>query len=100
VPATAAATPTAHARLPLPSARCAGGLEILDQRRAALDPVAVVAIEDAVDGADLGVMDVSAHHTIDAATACFARDGLLVVVDELDGVLDLVFEIGRQRPVG
>ena len=75
-------------------------VEILDQRGAALDPVAVVAVEDAVDGADLGVMDVAAHHAVDAAAARFARHRVLVVVDELHGVLDLVLQVGRQRPVG
>ena len=75
-------------------------VEILDQGGAALDPIAVVAIEHAVDGADLGVMDVAAHHAVDAAAARFARHRMLVVVDELYGVLDLVLEVGRQRPVG
>ena len=75
-------------------------LEILDQRRAAFDPVAVVAVEDAVDVADLGVVDVAADHAIDAAPARLVGHGVLVVGDELHGVLDLVLQERRQRPVG
>src|ERR1700761_846971 len=61
-------------------------LEILDQRCAALDPGAAAAIEDTVDGGDLGVMDVAADHAVDAAALGLARDGLFVVGDELDRV--------------
>ena len=74
-------------------------VEILDQRGAALHPVAVVAVEDAVDVADLGVMDVAADHAVDAAPARLAGDGVLEVGDELHRVLDLVLEVGRERPV-
>ena len=44
-------------------------VEILDQRRATLDPVAVVAVQDAVDVADLGMMNVTADNAIDTAPA-------------------------------
>ena len=75
-------------------------IEVLDQRGAAFDPVAVIAVEDAIDVADLGVVDVAADHAVDAAPARFARHRVLVAVDELDRVLDLVLQVGRQRPVG
>ena len=75
-------------------------VEILDQRGAAFDPVAVVAVEDAVDVADLGLVDVAADHAVDAAPARLAGHRVLEVADELDGVLDLVLQVGRQRPVG
>src|SRR5579883_1312869 len=83
-----------------PAQDAQAAVEILDQRGAALDPVAVVAVEDAVDGADLGMVDMAAHHAVDAAAARFARHRALIVADELHGVLDLVFEVSRQRPVG
>src|SRR5262245_9506585 len=35
----------------------------LHERREALDPVAVVAVQDAVDLTDLGFVDVPAHHS-------------------------------------
>jgi hypothetical protein len=75
-------------------------VEVLDQRGAAFDPVAVVAVEDAVDRADLGVVDVPAHHAVDAASSRLARHRVFVVVDELHRVLDPVLEVRRQRPVG
>jgi hypothetical protein len=75
-------------------------VEVFHQCRAAFDPIAVVAIENAVDGADLCMMDVAAHDAVDAAPAGLCRDGHLVVGDELHGVLNLVLEIGRERPVG
>ena len=64
------------------SAQCddaQAAVEMLDQRRAALHPVAVVAVEDAVDVADLGLMDVAADHAVDAAPARLAGDRVLEV---------------------
>ncbi len=46
---------------------------MLDQRRAALDPVAVVAVKHAADVADLGMMDVAADDAVDAARAAPRR---------------------------
>ena len=61
---------------------------MLDQGRAAFDPVAVVAVEDAADLADLGLVDVAADHAVDAAPPRLVGDRVLEVVDELDRVLD------------
>jgi len=72
---------------------------VLDQRRQALDPVAVVAVEDAVDLAHLGVVDVAADHAMRAAAARFACDGDLEVVDVADRALDLVLQVARKAPV-
>ena len=63
----------AHLR-PIDQAQMA--VEILDQRGAAFDPVAVIAVENTVDLADLGAMDVSAHHGVDVALG----SGLGIVV--------------------
>ena len=62
---------------------------MLDQRRAALDPVAVVAVEHAVDVADLGVVDMAADDAVDVARARLGGDRVGVIADELDRVLDL-----------
>src|SRR4051794_21113957 len=86
-------------RLLGPAHDAQAAVEVLDQGGAALHPVAVIAVEDAVDGADLGVMDVAADHAVDAAAARLACHRLFVVGDELDRVLDLVLEVRRQRPV-
>jgi len=48
---------------------------VLDQRRQALDPVAVIAIEHAVYRADLGVMNVAAYHAVGAASPGLPRHG-------------------------
>src|SRR6185436_2354635 len=70
-----------HGELPLgrPLDDLEPAVAMLDQRRAALDPVAVVAIEDAVDGLDLGLVDVAAHHAIEAAALGFLRHCILEV---------------------
>jgi hypothetical protein len=77
-------------RLPLDDLQTA--IVILDQPGAAFHPVAVVAVQHAVEVADLGVMDMAADHAIDAALARFLGYGLLVVADIFDRVLDLVLE--------
>ena len=51
-------------------------VEMLDERGAALDPVAVVAIENAAEIADLGVMDVAADDAVDAAAPRLVGDGV------------------------
>ena len=42
----------------------------------------------------------AANHTVDSAFGSRAGDDLFVLADEFDRVLDLVFQVGRQRPVG
>ena len=44
-------------------------VEMLDQGRAAFDPIAVVGIKDIADLAHLGVMDVAADDAVEAAAA-------------------------------
>src|ERR1700743_588446 len=72
---------------------------MLDQRGAAFDPVAVVAVGDAVDLADVGVVDVAADGAVDMMTASLLGQHGFECTDELDRVLNLVLEIGRQRPI-
>jgi hypothetical protein len=72
---------------------------MLDKRGATFDPVTVVAIENAIDAANLRAVDVAADDPICAAPASFRDHRLLVVADILDGVFDLLFQIRRERPV-
>ena len=72
---------------------------VLDQRRQALDPVAVVAVQDALDLADLGVVDVAADDAVGTEATRLARDRHLELVDVADRALDLVFQVARQAPV-
>ena len=51
-----------EAALPRPVDQLEAAVPVLDQRRAALDPVAVVAVLDAFDGADLRLVHVAADH--------------------------------------
>jgi len=74
-------------------------VERLDQCCQAFDPVAAVAIQETVDVADFGVMDVAAQHAVVAVAARLARQYLLEAADEADGVLHLVLQVGRQRPI-
>ena len=54
------------------------------ERRQALDPVAVVAVEDAVDLADLGLVDVAADDAVEAAALRLVRDRRLERRDVAD----------------
>jgi hypothetical protein len=74
--------------------------DIFGQGRAAFNPIAVVAVENAADVADFRVVDMAAHHAIDMPLAGFARQGFLEIGNERGGVLHLEFQIGRQRPIG
>lgn len=67
----------------------------LDERGQTFHPVAVVAVEQSVDLADLGAVDVPADHTVVAAPARLARQHLLEAEDETDRVLDLVLQVLR-----
>lgn len=72
---------------------------MLDQRGATLNPVAVVAIERALDRAHLGMMDMSANHSVDLSLTRGTRDRVLELSDELHGFLDLQLQECGQRPV-
>ena len=73
---------------------------MLDERRTTFDPVAVVAVENAVDTTDLRTVDVAADDSVDTTATCFRDHCVLVVADVLDGVLDFVLQIRGERPVG
>src|SRR5947207_12168484 len=75
-------------------------VKMLDEGGAAFDPIAVIEIVDVVDHAVVRGMDMAADDALGAALAGFAHHGVLEMRDELDRLLDLEFEIGRERPVG
>src|SRR5262245_39809990 len=72
---------------------------MLDDRRAAVDPVAAVDVRDAVDLLDGGSMDMAANHAIQPALLDAAHDRLLEVVDEADRRLHFALGIPGERPV-
>ena len=70
-------------------------VHVLYQRSSALDPVAVVAIQDAVDLAHFGPMDVAANHGVDATLARGQRDRVFETAYVLNGGLGLVLKVRR-----
>ena len=73
---------------------------IFDKGAAAFNPVSVVEIKDIADLSNLGMVNMAAHHPVHAAKLGLLRHDLLEAGDVLHRVLDLVFQEGRQRPVG
>ena len=73
---------------------------VLGERRAAFNPIAVVAIENAANSPYFRVMDMAADDAVEAARARFAGERLFEIADEAGGVLHLQFEIGGERPIG
>ena len=73
---------------------------MLHQRGAALHPVAVVHVGDAAKAADLGRMDMAAHHAVEPAQPRRFRHRRLEAADEGHRILHLLLDMGRYRPVG
>ena len=74
-------------------------VEVLDQRRATLGPVTVIAVENAVDHTDLRVMDMAADHAVHVPSARFPGEHDLEVGDVLHRVLHPVLQVCQERPV-
>ena len=70
------------------------------QGSTAFDPIAIIAVQYSIDFAHFGMMDVTTDHTIHAALFGLMRDGFFEFTDEFDGVLDLLLQECRQRPIG
>ncbi len=68
---------------------------ILDKRRATFDPIAVIAVENAVEIADGGTMDMAANDTVELALTRLLHHRPFEAADVFDGVLDLVLEKRR-----
>jgi len=70
------------------------------ERSAALYPVTIVAVEKPIEVADRGRVDVAADHAIDAAPPGSGSDLRLEPANDLDRILYLPLQVGRQRPIG
>ena len=66
---------------------------MFDQRRTGLDPVTAVEIIDTADPADLGMVDMPAHHAIQTALIALVRQRLLKLADEVNRFLHPMLEI-------
>ena len=73
---------------------------VLDQGRQTFDPIAIVAVQNAVDIANFSVVNMSAHHAIESVFGRLGGHGHFKVIDETDGLFDFELEVGRQRPIG
>lgn len=74
-------------------------VEIFHQSRAAFNPIPAVQIFDAVDGLDLGAMDVAADDTLGILFARHGSQRVFVFRHVLHRGLGLHLHVGRQRPV-
>lgn len=72
---------------------------MFDKRCATLDPIAIVAVHDAVHIAHFRRMDMTADHTVCAPSARFFDDRVLELRDVLNRVFYFVFQVRRQRPI-
>ena len=72
---------------------------MLDQRRAALDPVAAVVISGRINIADHGNVDVPANNPLDFRIICKTHDALLEFADVIDCAFDFPFRVSAERPV-
>ena len=72
---------------------------MLDQRRAALNPITVIAIEDPVYLANFGSVDVAADHTISLSLARGTANRRFIVGNIFNCVLHFVFQKRRKRPI-
>ena len=72
-----------------------GPIRVLHRRGAAFHPIAVVDVEDAVDEAAAGLVDVAADNAVVAALAGLGGERLLVEGDEAPASLT---RISRTRP--
>lgn len=67
---------------------------MLDEGGAALDPVSIVQVFDAVNRSHFGVVGMAAHDAVEAAAASLVRERDLETVDGFDRSLDLLLQPG------
>src|ERR1700733_8307361 len=72
----------------------------LEERRAALHPVAGVGVERAGDMPQVGAVNVSAHHAVVAIVARMGRGELLELLDVAQAGADAQLQVLGERPVG
>src|ERR1700675_2764263 len=70
-----------------------------DKRGAAVDPVAVIAVEHAADVGHLGPMDMAADDAVQAAPTRGVRGSRLEAVHVAHRIADATLEVSGQRPV-
>ena len=76
-----------------------GAVLVFGERGAAFDPVAGIAVEQVVDGLEVGAVDVAADDAVDLLPADFRHQGLFEIAHVVDGFLAFVLEPGRDREI-
>ena len=74
-------------------------VEMLDQRRTGLDPIAAVVIGDATEFTDGSAVDVSAKNAVHPIAFRISNDRSLELPDETYSIFDPLLDISAKRPV-
>src|SRR5437763_16803075 len=74
-------------------------VEMLDQRRTSLDPIAAVVIGDVAEFMDGSTVDVSAKNAVHPIAFRVFNHSCFKLADETDRVLHALFYISTERPV-
>ena len=74
-------------------------IKVLDERAATLDPIAIVAVQDAVDVPHLGAVNMTTNHPVVTPFSRFIGHSDLKVCDEIQGLFHFVLQVTRKRPI-
>ena len=74
-------------------------VEMLDQRRTGLDPIAAVVIGDVAKFMDGDAVDVPAKNAVHPIAFRVFNHRRLELPDKANGIFDPLFDVGAERPV-
>src|SRR5437588_10902593 len=74
-------------------------VEMLDQRRTGLDPIAAVVVGDVAEFMDGSAVDVSAKNAVHPITFRISNDRSLELPDETYSIFDPLLDVSAKRPV-
>src|SRR5437588_11477918 len=74
-------------------------VEMLDQRRTGLDPIAAVVIGDVAEFTDGSAVDVSAKNAVHPIAFRISNDRSLELPDEANSIFDPLLDVSAKRPV-
>ena len=74
-------------------------VKVIQQRGTAFNPVAVVAVQHAVDVAHPGAVDVSAHHALVATASRVVCHCYVKVGHKAQSTSDFLLQVRLQRPI-
>src|SRR2546430_10408358 len=74
-------------------------VEMLDQRRTGLDPIAAVVVGDVTEFTDGSAVDVSAKNAVHPIAFRISNDRSLELPDETNSIFDPLLDVSAKRPV-